>query len=84
MTGHRVRRTRAAPVWATVPPSALAIGLEAVAHAEDRHAGLEQRPVELRAHPPRTPTDGPPDRMIAAGPAASISATGMVCGTISL
>ena len=27
--------------------------------------------------------DGPPDRMIAAGLRASISATGIVCGTIS-
>ena len=27
---------------------------------------------------------GPPDRMIAAGCRASISATGIVCGTISL
>ena len=28
-------------------------------------------------------TEGPPDRMIAAGLRASISATGIVCGTIS-
>ena len=27
--------------------------------------------------------DGPPDRMIAVGSLASISATGIVCGTIS-
>ncbi|BFO14632.1 hypothetical protein SHKM778_10200 [Streptomyces sp. KM77-8] len=57
--------------------------LEAVAHAEDGDAGLEERTVEAGA--PSSYTDeGPPDRMIAAGFLARISSTGMVLGTISL
>ncbi len=57
--------------------------LEAVAHAEDGDAGLEELAVEAGA--PSSYTDeGPPERMIAAGFLARMSATGMVLGTISL
>ena len=58
--------------------------LEAVADAEHRDPGVEQRGVDAGRTRRRRPTDGPPDRMIAAGCLASISATGIVCGTISL
>jgi len=57
--------------------------LEAVAHAEDGDARLEQRAVEAGA-PSAYTDEGPPERMIAAGFLASISSTGMVLGTISL
>ncbi len=58
--------------------------LEAVAHAEDGDAGLEDLTVEGGAPLLSTTDEGPPERMIAAGFLASISATGMVLGTISL
>ena len=38
-----VRPYSRAPVWATSPPSAARHQLEAVAHAEDRHAGARRR-----------------------------------------
>ena len=41
--------------------------LEAVADAEHRDAGVEQRRVDLRAHRRRRRCDGPPERMMAAG-----------------
>ena len=37
----------------------------------------------VRGAPSAYTEDGPPDRMIARGRFASISATGIVCGTIS-
>ncbi len=57
--------------------------LEAVAHTEDGDAGLEEGAVQAGA-PSAYTDEGPPERMIAAGFLASISATGMVLGTISL
>ena len=46
--------------------------------------GLEQPAVEAGGAPSAYTDEGPPDRMIAFGFLASISATGMVDGTISL
>ena len=62
-----VRPYSRAPVGDTSPPSAAGHDLEAVAHPEDRHARVEQRPVERRARPARTTDDGPPDSTIAFG-----------------
>ena len=39
--------------------------------------------VEMPGAPSAYTEDGPPDRMIALGLRASMSATGIVCGTIS-
>ena len=63
---------------------AWAISLEAVAHAEDRDAGLEERRRRRAGRPRlvhRGRAAGQDDRLRAC--VASISATGMVCGTIS-
>ena len=44
---------------------------------------LSNRPASSPGAPGSYTLDGPPDRMIAAGFLASISATGIECGTIS-
>ncbi len=44
---------------------------------------LSNRPGSSAGAPGSYTLDGPPDRMIAAGFLASISATGIECGTIS-
>ena len=80
----RCRRTRAAPVCATVAAERPRHRLEAVADAEHRDAGLEQRRVDRRARPSAYTDDGPPDRMIAAGSLAEqVARRDAVCGTIS-
>ena len=78
----RCARTRGCRPCATSPPSALRHGLEPVAEPEDRDAGLEQAGSTAGA-PSAYTLDGPPDRITAAGLRATISATGVLAGTIS-
>ena len=70
------------PVVAHLAAQLLGDQLRAVADAEDRHAGVVD-PASIDGAPSTCTDAGPPERMIPFGRLASISASGIVRGTIS-